>query len=242
MDLALNNQQKMIKPKQPTIFHLYDALKRTHTWAILLNWHVHAYLCTHIYMYIHIHAWKTHPLLAGCDTSSIFKSTTASVNKSLLSPRQNKSVFSTIYPKLEREDWFMPFSRALAQNETQIASSRIWTGFTETIFYHDNHCAKRASTHRETMNTSNLLSSVFKNSLSNLADPCCIWFQFFPNFRFSQTLSQFFGIAPRAQTTIGITVIFRFIALLLIGKISELTNSLIPLLIFRYVLECLLDY
>ena len=35
------------------------------------------------------------------------------------------------------------FSRALARNETQAASSRIWTRTTDSIFFYDNHYAKR---------------------------------------------------------------------------------------------------
>ena len=41
-----------------------------------------------------------------------------------------------------RTDGFMPFQRALAQNEMQTALSRIWTQVADSISYDNNSCAK----------------------------------------------------------------------------------------------------
>ena len=40
----------------------------------------------------------------------------------------------------------MPFSKALARSEIQIASSTIWTRFTDFISSNENRYTKRAST------------------------------------------------------------------------------------------------
>ena len=42
----------------------------------------------------------------------------------------------------ERKDGFIPFLRAMAQDETHIALSRVWTRLTDSISYGDNRYSK----------------------------------------------------------------------------------------------------
>ena len=52
-----------------------------------------------------------------------------------------------------RRDWFMPFPRALVQREIQIALSRIWTQFTNSISYDNNHYIKSTSSFLKVLNS-----------------------------------------------------------------------------------------
>ena len=85
------------------------------------------------------------PLQAGFEILSLFKRSKADLNSGFsfahLSCRMRAKEFS-IYNYLPipsgRRDGFMPFPQVKAQNETQTASSMIWTSIANFIFYDDN--------------------------------------------------------------------------------------------------------
>ena len=61
-------------------------------------------------------------------------------------PRLENKVCSTIFLYLERRtEWFLPFAMVLTRNETQTATSEIWTLVADSISYDDNHYTKRTT-------------------------------------------------------------------------------------------------
>ena len=91
--------------------------------------------------------------LAGCDTRTIFKWSTAGLNSEfsfsqtsyLTKPKEPSLSYYLPIATKGRRDGFMPFWRALVQNETQTATSRIWTQVIDSIYYKDNQYATSAS-------------------------------------------------------------------------------------------------
>ena len=132
MYLALNNLQMLICHKTPSN---HPTNQPIHDSLLVSLWNFQPTLI-YIYIYIYICETKLNSCIGHINSTEFIYFLPRVVTLS-------KSVW--LFTHNWRECWFMPFSSALAHSGKLKASSRIWNGVSDSIFYDDKPYNKYSS-------------------------------------------------------------------------------------------------